>query len=473
MTGCGGHGGSLPASPTAMTMPHGVSPALIKPAPMANTKILPATAMRSPADRHVDSIGRSWTQIPGTAAQVAAAPDGSIWVLSDQPAGPDKYIWHYVNGTWTNVGGMATQLAMPPNLGNNFLYAINSGGGVWVYNINTSTWFSIGGGVKSISLDMGGNLYAVSNGSTGDAALWEYPSGPTSQWMQIAGSGVSVAGGVDGNAYTLPSGGIASNNGTFILNSAGSIYYENRSPSVSFGSIPGAASQLAPTNGGAFVLGYPASSSGETIYYYNFPMPGWLAQAGAAISLSADGYSLYAVGASGAIYQTSATGMMLAGGKTSLSFTASGGTLSFPSYNGVSGSFQWGSNNSTSSFPVTMNWGVGSDLPSTFTPLPGSIGTPLIYVDTVPGSTGKVTFTQTPGVTVTTSSTFPGTKCGFAFFSNMSGGSTYSWTSMTGVGLSEVSPSGNTFTIPPGTLGAGQTVDLNRGQDQFIALYCH
>lgn len=432
--------------------------------------------MRSPSNRRIDTIGRSWTQIPGTAAQVAAAPDGSMWVLSDQPAGPDKYIWHYTNGTWTNISGMATQLAVPPAAGNNFLYAINSSGGVWVYNINTSNWFSIGGGVKSISLDMGGNLYAVSNGSAGDAALWEYPSGPSSQWMQIAGSGVTVAGGVDGNTYALPSGGINSNNGTFILNSAGSIYYENLSPSVSFGSIPGAASQIAPTtNGGAFVLGYPATSSGETIYYYNFPMPGWVAQTGAAVSLSTDGYSLYAVGASGAIYQTSATGLILAGGKVTQTFTASGGTLSFPSYNGVSGSFQWGSNNAASSFPVTMNWGVGSDLPSSFVPLPSSIGTALIYVDTVSGSTGNVTFTQTPSVSVTTSSTFPGTKCGFAFFANGSGSgsSTYSWTSMTAVGLSEVSPSGNTFTIPHGTLGGGQTPELDRGRDQFIALYCH
>ncbi|HEY5258372.1 MAG TPA: hypothetical protein VIJ12_08335, partial [Candidatus Baltobacteraceae bacterium] len=122
--GSGGHAQVLPQ----MSMPRSASPALIKAAPMAKTAILPSSVMNVRPQSAVQ--GLNWTQIPGAASSAAAAPDGSLWVLSNAPAGADKYIWHYASGSWTNISGLASQLAVAPN---GTLYAINSGGGTYSY----------------------------------------------------------------------------------------------------------------------------------------------------------------------------------------------------------------------------------------------------------------------------------------------------------------------------------------------------
>lgn len=474
LAGCGGHTGTVPSSVSSMAVrPRSVSPAFVKPAPMIVTAPLPSSAMRSPSDRHVDSVGRNWTQLPGSASQVAAGYDGSLWVLSQDTGSVDKHIWHYVNNTWINVPGLAAQIAIDPT--NNTLWAINSGGGIW--HFNNGTWTSPGGGARSIGVDATGNtVYVVSNGGGGpDYALWENSGG---SWRQIGGAGTAVFGNPDSNQYTLASGSVGLP-GTYILNSSGQIWYENTNATFSFTNFPGAASDIAATtSSGIFVLSYPASASGNGIYYYNFYMPGWVQESGAATNISTDGISLYAVGGSGAIYQTAAQGLFFAGGTESASFTSSGGTYTFPksgSYNNVSVTMAWGANNASGTLPVTVNWGYGADLPSPFVSLSSTIGTPLVYMDLLPGGTGKISFTQTPSLSVTTATSFPGTKCGFAFWGNAgsSGNSAPAWTPMTAVGLSELTVSGNSFTIPPASLPPGNTVDIHAGQDMFFALYCH
>src|ERR1700736_4794313 len=84
-TACSHNGGSgLPpgASSPGLVTPQSVSPGSIKPAPMAHTEILPASAMKSPVSPNIPVSTLGWSQVPGTATAVAAAPDGSLWVLS-------------------------------------------------------------------------------------------------------------------------------------------------------------------------------------------------------------------------------------------------------------------------------------------------------------------------------------------------------------------------------------------------------
>ncbi|MHB8147439.1 MAG: virginiamycin B lyase family protein [Vulcanimicrobiaceae bacterium] len=279
-------------------MPKSVSPALIKVAPMAQTAMQPRSAMHSPPSTAIDIKGLNWTQIPGAASQVAVAPDGSIWALSTQPSGSDKYIWNYAGGTWTNIAGLASQLAVGPN---GILYAINSGGGTYAYDgIN---WTALGGGASGIAAAADGSIYVLSNGGAGpDRAIWHNVNGT---WSQVPGSGVSLEGSFDTSSYVTP-GGTVSAGGLYIVNSQGSIYYEN--PGGGFAQLPANASALAPaTVGGVFALGYPANAGGNTIYYYNLTTPGWSTQSGAGVSMSSGAGELYVVGASGAIYSSPVT----------------------------------------------------------------------------------------------------------------------------------------------------------------------
>ncbi len=300
LAGCSGHGGGsspLPGTSSTMTTPKSVSPALIKVAPMASTAPQPASAMASvKPDAALTALG--WSQIPGSASQVSASPDGSIWVLSTAPTGADKYIWHYVNGTWTSIPGLASKIAAA---GNGVLYAINSGGGTWKYK--GTTWTSLGGGASAVTASADGlSVYVLSNGGGPDFPIWKNTSGT---WTQQAGAGTQISSNWDWSTHAIPGGTIAPG-GFYIINSVGNIYYENAN--LSFVTIPGsAASVSATTSGGLFALGYPASSSGTNLFYNDLSTGNWSSVPGSGVSLSSNGIALYAVGASGAIYKTSVT----------------------------------------------------------------------------------------------------------------------------------------------------------------------
>lgn len=293
--------------------PHRFGPSSMAPPPMPRTAMLPASAMHSPANRRVDGM-LSWTQIPGTASQVAAAADGTLWsgnnslyVLSDQPSGSaDKYIWHYyyqpasgttpAGWTWANIPGRASQIAVSPY--SNTLFAVNSSGGVYAYC--SGNWSSLAGGARSVAVDLNGFIYVASNN---DGAIWEYPGG---SWLQLAGSGTTLAGTWDPTSYVLPGSSVISS-GVYILNAQGEIWHEN--PDQSFAYLPGAASGIAPVTGGVLVLGNPPNSNGSPLYYYSYATNAWSSEPGAATSISSDGTDIYAIGTSGAIYETTTSGL--------------------------------------------------------------------------------------------------------------------------------------------------------------------
>lgn len=178
---------------------------------------------------------------------------------------------------------------------------------------------------------------------------------------------------------------------------------------------------------------------------------------------------------SGTATPTPSSAAVFTGGTKTVSCAAAGCSAGMPSAdNGYTATLTFGSNNATSNFNLTMSWATFAQITGTFTPgaLPASIGTAVIYLDLVSAST--VAFTATPGVTVSGSS-FPGTKCGFAFYGVAGSGTGGSpvWNSMTAVGLTEVAPSGGSFTVPAGALPPPNNVQFDAGKDQYIALYCH
>lgn len=297
--GCSQHGGSaLPAAPfLEMTTPQSVSPALIPVAPMAKTAILPPGAMQSPVIPASAVQDLSYTQVPGSASQIASAiGDGTLWALSTSPNGSDKYIWHYDGTSWTNISGLASQIAIAPD---GSLYAINSGGGTFKYH--SGSWTALGGGASTITVAADGSIYVLTNGGAApDKAIWHNVNGT---WSQAPGSGVALAANWDtGGPYNGSSGAIFAG-GFYILNSVGGIWYENSDGT--FAQLPANASAIAPSySGGVFVLGYPANASGNNIYYYDLNNPGWTAQPGSGVGITTGFLTLYVLASSGAIYST-------------------------------------------------------------------------------------------------------------------------------------------------------------------------
>jgi hypothetical protein len=315
-----------------MAMPRSVSPALISPAPMASTAILPSSEMRSPIHSDSAVLGLGWTQLSGSASQIAVYPastDGSFWALSTQPSGPDKYIWHYSGGTWTNISGLASSLAAKSQ---GILLAVNSGGGTYVWS--GSFWTPMGGGASSVAAASDNTSYVTSNSGPGDRPIWHNSGG---SWSQVPGMGVAVVASWDTGTYAGSTGTIKPN-GIYILNSAGDIWYENTDRT--FAQIYGSASGIAPTvSGGVFVTGYPADAGGGSIYYNDLSASGWNQFPGLAVSIGADTQHVYAVSASGGVYVSTT---VITFSPPSLSFTAVGSAYAQSttvSENGYAGAF--------------------------------------------------------------------------------------------------------------------------------------
>ncbi len=282
---------------SALPMPQSVSPASIKAAPMAHTAILPASAMitRRTAAAIVPQF---WHQIPGTASDVEAAADGSIYILSDQPAGPDKYIWHYSGGVWNNVTGLAQKIAVAPD---GTLYAVNSGGGIYSYS--GGSWTALGGGASDVATVRDNSIYVITQTGTGpDYGIFHYAGGT---WTQVPGQGTTLVGSLDTSSYTIPSGTLAPG-GVYVLNSFGSIYYLNADHSYAY--VPSQATAIASAPGGLLALGYPTSAANHLYFYqYDAATPGWSAETGTGVNISSNAGNLFVVANTNAIYETSLT----------------------------------------------------------------------------------------------------------------------------------------------------------------------
>lgn len=291
------HGGGSQLLPTGKTAtlptPKSVNPGSITPSPMAQTAILPHSAMasRRPASTN---IPLSWKQLPGSATEACAAYDGTLWVLSDSPAGTDKNIWKYDGTTWTNIPGLAKHIAIAPD---GTLYAINSSGGIYSYA--SGSWTAIAGGASSIAVSADNHIYVLSDSGGPDHGIWLWHGG--SSWTQMQGGAVSLYPQIDETNYDS---GTITSNGLYMVNAAGSIYHMNNDNV--FVQIPGSASCVAAGIGGLMVLGYPANSGGTNLYWYNFAQADWTEQTGLGTHLSFNDGTLYVIGTSGGIYSAPA-----------------------------------------------------------------------------------------------------------------------------------------------------------------------
>ncbi len=271
------------------------SPGAIQAPPMIRA-VAPATAMtRRHAQLSVAPLG--FTTLSGTASYIAAAlNDQTIWALSQDPTGPDKYIYSYSNGAWTNVPGEASRIAVSAN---GTLYAVNSSGSLYSYNSGVG-WTTLGGGSIDVTAGPNNAVYVTSNSGAGpDRDIWRNAYGV---WTQMPGRGIHLSASWDTVNRVIPAGRLAPG-GFYIVNAAGGVYYEN--PDQTIIQLPSTVATVASTTrGGLFALGYPADPNGTPIFYYDYDAPGWAAPGGSGTSIATNGSQLYVTGSDGTIYQS-------------------------------------------------------------------------------------------------------------------------------------------------------------------------
>jgi hypothetical protein len=248
--------------------------------------------------------GLNWAQINGESSQVAVAPDGSIWALSDEPLGSvNKNIWHRANNAWTNVSGNGSSIAVGPT---GTVYVVNGTTNAVYSTSNGSSWTYLGGGARDVTAGADGSIYILSstNVVSGNSAVWKYQSGT---WTQQPGSGSLLQESFDPNTYAVAGVGTVAPNGYFLLNSSGAIYYYTPGGYVQF---PGSASGIGAIPGGFFELNYPSSTGGEGLAYFDYASAALTAESGAGVNLatgpgpSAAGTQLYVVNSSDMLWTT-------------------------------------------------------------------------------------------------------------------------------------------------------------------------
>ncbi len=285
---------------------------------MPQTAILPASAMPdAPNDVTLKSVGAlQWSQLSGAAVDAVVAPDGSLWVLSNSPAGVNKSIWHYVKGAWTNISGAAASIAVGPT---GTLYAVNGTSGT-VYAYNGSSWSSLGGGARSVTAGADGSVYVLSNTvAGGNSAVWKYAGGT---WTQQPGAGAALAGSFDPSTYAVSGVGTVAPNGYFLISATGGISYYSGTSYVQF---PGTASAVAAVSGGFFELAYPSPASAP-ISYFNYASAALTTESGAGLTLAAgpgsggSGTQLAVTNSADAIWTTPVTTVASAPSAPSVAF---------------------------------------------------------------------------------------------------------------------------------------------------------
>jgi len=474
--GCGSHS-QIPALDATSTGA-ARSPALAPPAPMARTTVLPASAMLATTKKpDIAMQAASYSQIPGSASFAAASADGSLWVLSDLPNGPDKYIWHYSNATstWTNISGLASRLAIAPD---GTMYAINSGGGI--YKWDGTAWSGVGGGASDITVDYDGSLFVISNGGTPgtDRPIWHYSGGT---WTQSQGAGVRlISSWWDTKSYGWLGGAAG---GMYVLNAAGNIYHEVAG-TAGFVQLPGQATELAVTSeGGYYVLGYPRSAAGNIIYYFDLDSSSgtYAQQPGAGTSITTNSSSLYVISASGGIYSSpvkAALTWTFGGSNASVSMTngRTPSAVTLTPYNNVSVTLQFAQVTSGSGVVNLASAMNNGDINPNTVPADNATAgyTPIVYFSVAnPGPQTISTGTTVPSVSATKSTGFgTSTSCNLDIYLNTGGGAggTRTWNALPGA---TAAISGNTVAIPSTNLPAGSTVDFQPGNQSVLAIACH
>jgi len=302
-------GDSAPSAAQMSEMyPASQSPASFKAAPLRRTAILPPSAMENaPGTLTPQSVGPlDWTEVTGESSQIAVSHDGSLWALSNNPAGSvNKNIWHFANNRWTNVGSQASSIAVGPT---GTVYIVDATtNDVYSSTDDGSSWTYLGGGARYVTAGNDGSVYILSstNVVNGNSAVWKYKSGA---WTQQPGSGSLLQKSYDPITYTVAGVGKVVPNGYFLLNSAGATYYY--SPGVGYVQFPGTASGLAAVPGGFFKLVYPAAAGGEGLAYFDYASATLTAESGSGVSLavgpgsSGTGVQLYEVRSADIVWTT-------------------------------------------------------------------------------------------------------------------------------------------------------------------------
>lgn len=189
--------------------------------------------------------GARWSRMPDSAADVAAGPDGSVWITGTTPVGGGFDIRQF-NGTgWTTVPGGAVRIAVGPT----GPWVVNNGGSI--YRRDGTRFTGLPGSAREIAVGSRGEAWIIGTNPVAGGFGISWWDGD--EWRAVEGGGVRIA--------------VEPRGTPWIIDSANRILRHN---GVRWVPLPGAATEIAiGAEGTPWIIGTDPVSGGFGIYRWD------------------------------------------------------------------------------------------------------------------------------------------------------------------------------------------------------------
>lgn len=227
---------------------------------------------------YFQATGTSWSQLPGSAHQVATG-GGALFALGTNSVSGGYGVWQWNGSGWNAFPGGLVSLAVDPT-GNP--WGVNSA--QQIYQFASGSWHQLPGSAHQVAVGSGGSVFVLgTNAVPGGWGLWKLSGGA---WTQLPGGGTSLA--------------VGPGDQPWVVNSSSQIY------SYSGGWVlePGSATGIGAMADSVWVVGTDMTAAGGGIWYFNGA--GWSNLSGDATALAVGGDTLpIAVNAQNQIWRRS------------------------------------------------------------------------------------------------------------------------------------------------------------------------
>jgi hypothetical protein len=140
--------------------------------------------------------GKGWASFPGAATDIAVGANGSVWALGATPTAGNYGIFHWNGNGWTPESGAAVRIAVDPS-GNPWV--INAGH--QIFHWNGKSWTSYPGAATDIAVGANGPVWALGTTAVGGNCPIYQLNGST--WVHVAGGAVRITVGPSGNPWVI------------------------------------------------------------------------------------------------------------------------------------------------------------------------------------------------------------------------------------------------------------------------------
>lgn len=212
---------------------------------------------------------KNWQTLPGSATDIGAGADGSIWITgtNNNEEGGAIYKWDEKNWKWTNRGGVALNIS------------VDSEGIPWIVNIKNeifrlkgSSWQKLPGLAKDIGVGADGSVWIIGSGDAGkDASVYKWNESDW-EWVKMSGEGARIAVDPEGKPW--------------LVNNNGNIY---RKKGTTWQQLPGLGTDISiGADGSIWIIGEDAEEVEKPIYKWDEKNWKWSQVNGTAVRITVD-----------------------------------------------------------------------------------------------------------------------------------------------------------------------------------------